>query len=143
MPLEVLLILVVGGIAGVAILLQALGYSRAEPFTEDSARAAWLRQEPDIDPCALRLSRDGMAALVETRQGPGLVWHMGADSTACRLDGARAIRTKTGLRIVTADFAAPSVRVALDAGEADIWTAKIEGGAARFPAAKPQETNAA
>ncbi len=143
MPLEVLLILVAGGIAGIAILLQALGYSRSEPFTEDSARAAWLRQEPDIDPCALRLSRDGMAALVETRYGPGLVWHMGADSTACRLESARAVPTKTGLRIVTTDFAAPSVRLVLDPGEAALWRAKIEAAAARFPNPKTQETNAA
>jgi hypothetical protein len=139
MPLEVLLILVVGGIAGIALLLQLLGYSRAEPFTEDTARAAWVRAEPDVPAHAVHLSDDRMAALVETGRGPAIVWHMGTDTTAHWLKGARTSRSNTGLRILLNDFAAPSVRVKLSPGATSRWLALIEGG----QATPPEEPHAA
>jgi hypothetical protein len=125
MALEILLILVAGGIAAIAVLLQALGYSRADPFTEETARAAWARHQPDIPASAVHLSADGMAALVETARGPAIVWHMGADSTAHWLDGAQAVDTKSGLRIDLHDFAAPSVLVTLEPAAAAEWQAII------------------
>jgi hypothetical protein len=139
MPLEVLLILVVGGIAGIALLLQVLGYSRAEPFTEDTARAAWERAEPDVPASAVHLSDDRMAALVETGRGPAIVWHMGADTTAHWLKGARVTRSNTGLRILLNDFAAPSVKVKLAPRTATRWLALIEGR----PDDGPEEPRAA
>ena len=127
MPPGLLLVLVIGGIAGIALLLQLLGYSRRVPFTEDSARAAWARQEPDTPARAIHLSSDGMAALVETDRGPALVWHMGADSTAHWLDAATCQSSATGLTILIGDFAAPRARVALPPDEAARWTALIGG----------------
>lgn len=125
MPLEWLTALVVAGIAGIAALLWLLGYSRVVPFTEEAARAAWARQEPDQPARSVLLSDDGMAALVETARGPGIVWRIGTDSTAHWLDGARAVRTKSGLRIDLNDFAAPSVRVTLSPEAAADWGALI------------------
>jgi hypothetical protein len=137
MALEILLILVAGGIATIAVLLQALGYSRADPFTEETARAAWARHEPDIAASAVHLSGDGMAALVETARGPAIVWHMGADATAHWLAGANGVETANGLRIDLHDFAAPSVRVTLSPETAAEWQAIIG------TAPKPQEPSAA
>jgi hypothetical protein len=129
MPLEILLVLVTAGIAGIAMLLQLLGYSRQAPFTEDTARAAWLRHEPEIAPRRTDLSQDGLAALIDTDRGLGLVWHMGADSTAHWLDRARVTPTRGGLRVALGDFAAPSVRVRLGAEAARDWSDRIAAGA--------------
>ncbi|MDG4648052.1 hypothetical protein P6F26_06320 [Roseibacterium sp. SDUM158017] len=126
MSLEIMAVLVVGGIAAVAALLQLLGYSTAEPFTVETARRAWTRQEPEIQPLRTHLSRDAMAALIETDRGPGIVWRMGADPAVHKLDGARAVTTRTGLRIVLNDFAAPAVRVSLTPEAAALWRAAID-----------------
>lgn len=126
MPLEILLILVIAGIAGIAVLLQLMGYSEREPFTEESARAAWARQEPDIPAGRVDLSQDGMAALVETDRGLGVVWHMGVDTTAHWLDRPRLRPTRDGLRIGLGDFAAPAVRVRLSPEAARDWADRIE-----------------
>lgn len=137
MPLEILLILVIAGIACIAVLLQLLGYSRQQPFTQHSARAAWLRQEPEISPRRVDLSGDRLAALIDTDRGPGLVWQMGADSTAHWLGGARVAATRDGLHLRLGDFAAPSVRVRLPPGAARDWADRIAA------AAHPQDTEIA
>jgi nitrate reductase gamma subunit len=44
MPLEILLMLVVGGITGIALLTHGLGLSKRRAFHDEAeARAAWLR----------------------------------------------------------------------------------------------------
>lgn len=125
MPLELLLTLVIGGIAGIALLLHLFGYSRPLTFDEDSARAHWLRQYPMSRPGTVHLSQDRAAALVETPDGPGLVWAMGADSTAHLLTGATLRTTRRGLRIDLHDFAAPSVRVRLSPEARETWARLI------------------
>ena len=122
MPLEILVALVVGGIAGIAVLTHFLGWSRQVPFTADSARAAWLRAYPDDAPEALIVARSGQAALVQTSQGAGLVWRFGADSTARMVRGARVASGRSGLRIVLADPGAPVVKVRLDPDEIALWS---------------------
>jgi hypothetical protein len=57
MPLPVLIALVIGGIAGIALILHLSGRSRVVALTEVTARAAWLRHFPDD-----RVARDSHAA---------------------------------------------------------------------------------
>ena len=122
MSLGVLIALVVGGIAGIAILTHLFGLSARGRFEgEDDARAAWVREFPRIPARSVTLARDGHAALVATDQGPGLVWSFGADTTARLLYGARVTRTATGLDIRLPDITAPRITLRLDAGEAEAW----------------------
>lgn len=115
MPLHILIILVVGGIGGIAALTWALGLARPYRFaTEDDARAAWLRSWPEDRITTVLLAPDGSAALIGTDHGPGVVFTMGADSSGHRLDGADIHETPGGLRILFHDFATPRLDVALD-----------------------------
>lgn len=122
MPLQILLPMVVIGIAGVVILLHLLGRSERARFDDDDdARRAWLREFPDTPPTRVILSHDRHAALIETAQGAGVVWPMGMDTTARLLQGADIRRTQDGLRIDLPDFAAPRIRLRLNEDEADLW----------------------
>ena len=126
MPLEILLAMVVGGIGFIAVALHGLGLSRAAELTADSARAAWLREFPDSVPTRLLLCQNRRAALVQTAAGPGLVWAIGADTTARFLTGARVARTARGLTVRLPDFTAPRIRLRLDPDEAARWPALME-----------------
>ncbi len=122
MPLSILLPMVVCGIIGIAVILHLMGLSRAALLPDnDAAQAAWLREFPDHVPTHVILSRDHHAALIETVTGRGVVWPMGADTTARYLSGARITRTTTGLRIDLPDYTAPHIRLSLDPIEADQW----------------------
>ncbi|SDN52942.1 hypothetical protein SAMN05216196_101809 [Lutimaribacter pacificus] len=127
MPLHILGILVVGGIAGVAVLLHLLGLSRVRRFGDEAAaRAAWAAEFPDIPANRAVLCRNRAAALIETPQGPGVVWPMGADSTARFLTGARIARSRDGLTIRLPDYTAPRIRLTLDPDEAEAWLTDLE-----------------
>ncbi|SLN09572.1 hypothetical protein ROG8370_00019 [Roseovarius gaetbuli] len=130
MPLSVLLPLVVCGIIGIAVILHLLGLSRPARL-EGSARASavWLREFPDAPPTRVILSHDGQAALIETEAGSGVVWAMGADTTARYLGGARIRRTAKGLRIDLPDFTAPHIRLRLDPDEAAQWPSHMKDSA--------------
>ncbi|MEQ8291107.1 MAG: hypothetical protein RIA08_02790 [Roseovarius sp.] len=122
MPLQILLPMVVIGIAGIVILLHLLGRSElARLEDEAAARRAWLREYPDTPPTRVILSHDRHAALIETAHGAGVVWPMGMDTTARYLRGAEIHRTKDGLRVDLPDFAAPRIRLRLNDEEADLW----------------------
>jgi hypothetical protein len=122
MPLSILLPMVVLGIAGIAVLLHLLGLShRAVLADAAAARAAWLREYPGDAPVHVTLCQDHSAALIETGRGRGVVWPMGADTTARYLDGARAHRTKIGLRLDLPDYTAPRIHLSLDPDEAAAW----------------------
>ncbi|MDZ7709934.1 MAG: hypothetical protein U5K36_07685 [Roseovarius sp.] len=122
MPLSILLPLVVLGIAGIALLTHLLGLSRRATLPDEAAaRSAWLREFPGDAPARVTLCHDRSAALIETGKGRGVVWGVGADTTARYLTGARASPTKTGLRIDLPDYTAPHIHLTLDAGEAAEW----------------------
>lgn len=129
MPLSVLVIMVSLGIGGIALLTHRLGLSKPLRFAnEDEIRAAWAREYPDLPAGTVTLTRRGAAGLVMTREGPGLVWPMGADSTARLLTGARARPHKKGLDISLPDPSAPQLRLILDPSEIKPWARVIEGG---------------
>lgn len=132
MPLEILLPIVVFGIAGIALILHLLGLSRPAMLADEAAaRAAWLEEFPEDRPSRVVLSHDHRAALIETTTGPGIVWPMGADTTARYLDGATLERTAAGLRIDLPDYTAPRIHLALDASEAEGWHRACSGSDAR------------
>jgi len=127
MPLSILLPMVVLGIAGIAVLLHLLGLSKPATFEDKAAaRRAWLREFPEDTPTRVTLSHDRHAALVETPRGPGVVWPMGADTTARYLDGAHVTQTDTGLRIALPDYTAPRIALKLDPEEARQWPGLME-----------------
>ena len=122
MPLQILLPMVVIGIAGIAVLLHMLGLSELARFDDEAAaRQAWLREYPDTPPTRVILSHDRHAALIETDFGAGVVWPMGMDTTARTLRGAEIRRTKDGLLVDLPDFTAPRIRLRLNDEEADLW----------------------
>lgn len=122
MPLHILIILVVGGIGLIAVLTHLLGLSRPLRLTSaDAAQAAWLRGWPEDTITGTHIAPDGAAALIETASGPGIVFALGADSCAHRLEGAEIRETPAGLRILFHDFAAPRLDVALNPATRTRW----------------------
>lgn len=121
MPLPLLLILVIGGIAAIALLLHLSGRSEIRALDPDSARAAWLRHFPDDPADTVTVTRDGHAAMVRTGAGVGLVWSFGADTVARHLRDCDLVETGTGLDIAFHDYTAPRVRLVLEPDERAAW----------------------
>ncbi|WP_071673388.1 hypothetical protein [Nioella nitratireducens] len=122
MPLHILIILVVGGIAGIAMLTHVFGLSKPLRFeTDEQARAAWLRSWPEDRITDIHLAPDGTAALIETDHGPGVVFPMGADSSGHRMTGAEARETASGLRLTFHDFGTPRLDVCLPPEARNHW----------------------
>ena len=127
MPITVLAALVVFGIAGVAMLTILFGFGERRKFTDtNDACAAWLREFPDLPPSKVLLSQDGYHALVRTDQGAGIVWSMGADSSARLVQGARITKTAKGLDLRIADITAPRIRPTLSPQDQINWRNWIE-----------------
>ena len=125
MPLEWLIILVVGGIAGAALLTWAFGWSR--PFhiaNPETAHAEWARHWPEAPAIRVLITPDGRAALVETAGGPGLLRSFGADTVAHMIHAHRA--DDTTLTLDFADFASPPARLRLDKATLALWTGVLE-----------------
>jgi len=130
MPLHLLLPIVVLGILGVALLLHVLGKSkRFLIMNADQVSRLWERQFPNGLVSQVKIADGGHQAMVETSDGPGVVWAMGAD-VACRLtEGAGVQETDKGLRIRLADYSAPMVRVVLaDPLARQHWVQTLTGG---------------
>jgi len=121
MPLNVLLILVIGGIVAIALLLHLLGKSRLTVLSQEDARSAWHRHFPDDEILDLIVARDGHAALVQTGQGPGLLWAFGADTVARHLREFDLLQNPDHLRVIFHDFTAPSVTLHLSEAERPLW----------------------
>ncbi|WP_299744005.1 hypothetical protein [uncultured Tateyamaria sp.] len=122
MPLHILLILVVGGIAGIALVLHWLGLSKVPPFTPETASAAWLRAHPDDVIEKTMITADGRAARITTERGPGILWQMGADTCARLLTGNETLRINAkSTTLYLDDYAAPKVRLHLTPDEYTDW----------------------
>ena len=127
MPITVLAALVVFGIAGIAVLTILFGFNTPRSFIDaEDAGSAWLREFPDLEPHDITLSHDGCHALVQTDQGAGIVWSMGADSAARLLAGARVKQSAKGLDLRLRDYTAPRIRVALTPDQQTIWLNRIK-----------------
>jgi hypothetical protein len=122
MSLQVLLLLVVGGIAGIAILLHIMGLTEPRRFKDGSdALAAWAREVPEQVPSELHLSSDNRAALILLDNGFGIVWCHGDDTVARHIPVLQPQKTKRGLRFSFPDFGASALDVHLDAPEQARW----------------------
>jgi hypothetical protein len=122
-----LLPLVVLGILGITLLLHLMGWSKAATLADKAAaKSAWLEEFPDDPPTRVVLSHDHHAALIETRNDHGVVWPMGADTTARYLTDAKISTTAKGLRIALPDYTAPRIHLTLDAEEANQWPTLME-----------------
>jgi hypothetical protein len=121
MPLDLLLVLVIGGIAAIALVLHLSGHSQVAPLTKETARAGWLRHFPGSPPLEVRLSADGRAALVQTERMAGVVWQIGADTIARPLGDHRLSETAAGLVLRFDDFGAPRLSLTLDEAERAEW----------------------
>jgi len=127
MPLHILLPLVVLGIVGIAVLVHIMGWSKAATLADEAAaESAWLDEFPDDPPIRVVLSQDRHAALVMTKKGRGVIWPMGAGTTARYLTDGKISRTARGLRIDLPDYTAPRIHLTLDESEANKWPTLME-----------------
>lgn len=118
MPLEILLPVVILGIAGIGVMLHLTGQSRGFALGDvPTARQQWERHWPGARIAALDLA--GGAALVVDQHGPGLLRPFGADTVAPRI--AELTETPEGLRADFHDFAAPPVTLRLDPDARTRW----------------------
>lgn len=125
MPLSILLLLVIGGIGGIALLLHFLGKSQPVVLSDDEARLAWLRLYPEDTVVDVTLSDTGHAAIIKTGHGLGLVWSFGVDTVARQLDGAEIVETANRLKIRFPDFSAPQAAITLNETERADWRLKM------------------
>ncbi len=126
MPLEILLGLVVGGIAGIALLLHLTGRSRLRLLTPETAQIQWLRHFPDDTVIDVTVAHDGHAALVRTETGAGLLWSFGADTVARHLLDFDRIDHPDGFEVQFHDFSTPRVLIHLDETECHHWRHLME-----------------
>lgn len=126
MPLEILLALVVGGIAAIATALHLLGLSAVKPLDEVSASNAWNRHFPDDKINSVLLSHDGRTAIIATQKGKALLWQFGADTVARYLDDFETRRTSKGIVVMTHDPSAPKIHVRLSTAEQAEWAEYLE-----------------
>lgn len=126
MPLPLLLVLVTAGIGGLVLLLHLLGLSHPLTLTDQTeARALWRDSYPESHVTGVVLCQSGAAALIDTADGPGILWPMGADAAARPLTGARAKVRGGALDIYLPDYTAPHIRLTLTPDEARDWAARI------------------
>ncbi|QBF30420.1 hypothetical protein [Thalassococcus sp. S3] len=126
MPLELLVTLVIGGIAAIALAAHLLGLSAPKMLDPATARAAWLRHFPDDAINSLHVARSGHAALVHSDAGWGLLWSFGADTVARRLTSVRLSDRPKGLRVDFDDYTAPPLTLRLHEEERARWKTLIE-----------------
>jgi len=126
MPLEILLVLVVGGIAGITGMLHLTGRSRIRELTPDVARAEWTRHDPDDVIIDVTISHDRRSALIRTETGNGLLWSFGADTVARHLLDFDWLDHPEGFEIQFHDFGTPRVIIRLDDLERAHWEHLME-----------------
>ncbi|WP_170467159.1 hypothetical protein [Ruegeria arenilitoris] len=126
MPLEILLVLVVGGIAGITLLLHLTGKSRLSVLTPDVARSEWLRHAPDDTIIDVTVARDAHSALIRTDNGSGLLWSFGADTVARPLQDFDLLEHPQGLEVQFHDFGTPKAIIRLDDLERRHWQHLME-----------------
>ena len=135
MPLTILLVLVIGGIAAVAVALHMLGFSKTRKIDMAGVHADWLRHFPDDtfdhnDSFETLVTMAGDRAVLRTDQGYGLLWSMGADTSARRLDQSHWQETKKGVDFRFDDPGVPRIAVTLHNSERHLWLSylrKIHG----------------
>ncbi|MBV7408340.1 hypothetical protein [Maritimibacter sp. DP1N21-5] len=125
MPLGLLAVIVVVGLAAIFAVLYFAGLTRAMELTEATARHEFIADNPPLTPESITLAASRQAALIEA-QGLHLLWVMGADVATHRLLGAIPVETPAGLSVHIADYAAPRVSLVLTPDETRDWKTRIQ-----------------
>jgi len=129
MPLDILLPMVVIGIAGLGLLIRLLRPTPAFCLTSpERARDIWNHRNPRHPAGEIHLNRAGTVALIKTPAGDGLLWSFGADPvTRLFVSPPVCHETGSGLRIITGDFTAPKITIPLpDPDERHLWRRVLE-----------------
>ncbi len=126
MPLEILLVLVIGGITGITAMLHLTGRSRLRALTQDGARREWLRHSPDDYIIDVTVAHDGRSALIRTPSGNGLVWVFGMDTVARHLLDFDWLDRPDRFEIRFHEFGTPKAIVRLDDFERQHWRHLLE-----------------
>ncbi len=121
MPLEILLVLVVGGIAGITAMLHLTGRSRLRVLTPETAASEWLRHAPDDVVIDITIANDQHSALIRTETGNGLLWSFGADTVARHLLDFDRIDRPDGFEVQFHEFGMSKVLIRLDEFERLHW----------------------
>ena len=119
MPLHILAILVVVGLAVIIAAVHFSGGSRAiAPMTAEQAKQRFMQDHQTFDLVDCHVADDGRTALVfssDPRQG-GVVLQMGDKLVTRRLDPAliaSLVPSQKGLQLSLRDFTLPKVSIAL------------------------------
>lgn len=128
MPLPILLPLVVFGIGGIVILIRWMRPTAPLVLTEETAIAVWGHRNPELPAKRIHLNTIGSHGLVDTENGPGLVWVFGADPVTRVLDHPiKCTKTDLGLRLHLSDFTVPAIDIPLRDGVEKAEWAKLLG----------------
>jgi len=132
MPLELLLTLVVGGIAAVVLLVHLVGWSKPLTLSAKSAREEFVWDNPGAVIRDVVLSEDGRSALVELEDGgTGFVEVLGDGTLTRRLARETVVRVDRAgarLNIVLSDFTDPRLTITFSNEEkARKWAARLAG----------------
>ena len=125
MPLWLLAVIVVVGLAAIFAVLYFAGLTRVLELTEATARHEFIADNPNLTPERITLAASRQAALVEA-DGLHLLWVMGADVATHRLQGAIPVDTETGLSVHIPNYAAPRVALVLTPEETRDWKRRIQ-----------------
>ncbi|HBS50173.1 MAG TPA: hypothetical protein DEA05_08840 [Rhodobacteraceae bacterium] len=126
MPLDILLLLVIGGLGAIALLLHLSGRSEQRVLDDDSARSEWLRHFPEHEVREVVLSRNRHAALLRLDAGLGLLWAFGMDTAARPVNEPVVTDRPDGLDLRLSDYTAPRVRLRLEPEERARWSALLQ-----------------
>lgn len=129
MPLNILLPVVIAGIAGITLLILLLRPTPRLIFaTADEAIEAWNRRNPFHPATRAMVNPAGTHALIVTETKPGLLWSMGADPVTRLLDMPfKLTEHNKGLVVRTDDVTAPRIAIPLhDAELRRNWRALLE-----------------
>ncbi len=127
MPLSLFVPLVVLGIAAIIGALHLAGRSAPRPLTREEAARLWNDEYPGSPARAVHLAADALSALVETAQGPGVVWVLGQDRALRPVAAPRLAPRGDALELRLPDFTAPRVTLRPAPDEAPRWRRLLEG----------------
>ena len=116
MPLQIILPIVVFGIAGIVWLVHSSGWTVHRRIHDlADAQALWQADFPDEGLSKLRCDDENRVALVWLLDGRmGLIWSFGDDVVARHLDRPPVVQaTSSGLALGLNDYTAPRVDVTL------------------------------
>lgn len=139
-PMDLLLLIVVGGVGAVVVLTALVGWSREALLDDDAAvRAAWAHADRTEEIVSIARCSRGRGALLELDGAGdpeprlGLVFVLGDRTVAGPLDPRELSRVTVeadgALRLRFRDPGRAPLRLHLAEGEA--WSARLRAGAAR------------